>query len=354
MTRSGSSMRSTMRTLVDPTDWTCFADSIPWPAIMLDDAGLVLYLNASMREQGVVIDGAAPRGVEKLFPHYVAALRGKVPWLEPQQARVVRQAGEHTIHERVWVRRLPWGACLIVMDETRLHELEAEHAQTARLASLGFMLASVSHEINNPLTAIHSIVQILQSKRGVTPAILEKGLLNVATSVRRMLAITRKLNAFARADEDAARAFPIDTAIDEAVALFGYDSFGETIELNHRRDPEAVVWGYAGELAQVFFNLFLNAAQAMKGRGSIQVSTERVSASAIEVLIRDRGPGLPADLLPKIFEPFFSTKQNGEGTGLGLAISLEIMHEHAGSIVASNNADGGACFRIRLPLHQAV
>ena len=328
-----------------------FADSVPWPVIVVDDSGLVLYLNAAMRSSGRELPAKGPRSLSRLFPAYYAALSGNPPWLTQQAVLLSHNAAPNLkIHERIWVRRLPKGSCLIVMDETRLTHLESAHAQTARLASLGFMLASVSHEISNPLTAVHSILQVLQSRRGASAATLEQGLRNIASSVRRILAITRKLNVFARASNDAACAFAIDTAIDEAASLFGYDSLGETVEMLHEPNPEAWVFGHPDQLQQVFNNVFLNAAQAMRGAGSISVKTS-LRGQTVEVAIRDTGPGLAPEVKSRVFDPFFSTKPSGEGTGLGLAISHEIVHEHNGSIRADNHPDGGALFVVTLPGH---
>ena len=97
-------------------------------------------------------------------------------------------------------------------------------------------------------------------------------------------------------------------------------------------------------------NIFLNAAQAMRGSGSISVKTT-VLADTIEIAIRDSGPGLAQEVQAKVFSPFFTTKPSGEGTGLGLAISHEIAHEHSGSIAAGNHPDGGALFTVSLPRH---
>ncbi len=328
-----------------------FADSVPWPVIVVDESGAVLYLNAAMRSTHGENPTSGPRTLSSMFPDYLSALKGDPPWLTQQEAAVSRRVAHNlTTHERIWVRRLPKGSALIVQDETRLHHLESAHAQTARLASLGFMLASVSHEISNPLTAIHSILQVLQSKHITTPDSLEKGLRNIATSVRKILAITRKLNVFARVGSEAADTFSIDSAIEEASAVFGYDSLGETVELLHEPCPDAWVFGQPDQLQQVFQNIFLNAAQAMHGTGSISVKTF-LTEESIEIAIRDTGPGLAADVQDKIFDPFFTTKPSGEGTGLGLAISHEIIHEHDGSIRASNHAEGGAIFSITLPRH---
>ena len=330
---------------------TPFADSVPWPVIVVDNAGVVMYVNAAMREAGRELPAYGPRTLAKLFPDYFAVLKGEPCWLTQQEAIVSRSVSPILkTHERIWVRRLPKGSCLIVMDETHLHHLESAHAQTARLASLGFMLASVSHEISNPLAAVHSILQVLQSKTGTSAITLEKGLRNIASSVRRILAITRKLNGFARVGSVAPIAFRIDSAIEEAAALFGYDSLGESTELHHELNDEAWVFGQADQLHQIFHNIFLNAAQAMHGSGSIWVKTT-VLPQSIEVAIRDCGPGLTPDTRSKVFEPFFTTKPSGEGTGLGLAISYEIAHEHSGSIRADNRPEGGAEFIVTLPRH---
>ena len=329
-----------------------FADAVPWPAIVVSESGAVLYLNEALRSvEGSAAVEVEPRHLQQMFPHYFAELRGEVPWLTAQDVAVSYNRAGRVVHERVWVRPLPKGACLIIIDETRAHELEVGHAQTARLASLGFMLASVSHEISNPLAAIRSILQILQSKRGESPATIQTGLVNIASSVRRILSISRKLNLFARVGDESSSVFRVDTAIDEAVALFGYDSLGETVEVDHQPDQSATVCGYSGQLQQVFYNLFLNAAQAMKGLGTIHIVSQCVPPAHVEVIIYDTGPGLAVAHLQRIFEPFFTTKPGGEGTGLGLAISLEIVHEHGGSINAENAAGGGAQFRVRLPRH---
>ena len=328
-----------------------FADSVPWPVIVVDDSGIVLYVNEALRTTGRDLPVKGPRSLAKLFPDYFSALKGNPGWLTPQEVVITRNVSPgFKLHERVWVRRLPKGSCLIIVDETRLNHLESAHAQTARLASLGFMLASVSHEISNPLSAVYSILQVLQSKKGASTETLEKGLRNIASSVRRILAITRKLNVFARASSVVANAFAIDTAIDEAAAIVGYDSLGETVELSHEANADAWVYGQVDQLQQVFYNIFLNAAQAMHGTGSISVKTI-LSPTMVEIVIRDSGPGLAHDSLAKVFEPFFTTKPSGEGTGLGLAISHEIIHEHDGTIRAENHPDGGAVFVVSLPTY---
>lgn len=220
-------------------------------------------------------------------------------------------------------------------------------AQTQRLASLGFMVASVCHEVSNPLAAVSSMLQILQSRRGVSPETLEKGLASIASNVQRVLAITKKLGDFSRVAGDPVP-LPLDQVVDTATALLHHSAAGERVRVEYRGAPGVTVRARAGELEQVVFNIFLNAAQAMPAGGSIEAQA-RASAHEIVLSIRDSGPGIPAEHLARVFEPFFTTKPPGAGTGLGLAISYEIVHELGGSMRAANDPRGGARFEIVLP-----
>jgi C4-dicarboxylate-specific signal transduction histidine kinase len=221
-------------------------------------------------------------------------------------------------------------------------------AQTQRLASLGFMLASVCHEISNPLTAVSSMLQILQSKRGVTPETLEKGLASIAANVARVAAITKKLGEHSRVVGEAPAPLAIDEAVDAAASLLRYSPSGQGVQLDYRRAPGVTVLSRPGELEQVVFNIFLNAAQAMDGAGRIEARA-RAEDARVVLSIRDSGPGIPPQHLARVFDPFFTTKAPGEGTGLGLAISYEIVHELGGAIHAANDPRGGARFEIVLP-----
>lgn len=329
-----------------------FLESLPWPVIMVDEEGRVIHANKQMLFRRITGETLRPVTLRELFPEYYSVLRGEVPWLTPQEADIVRQVPEGLVYERIWLRRLPWGACLIIMDQTRVRELETTDAQTARLASLGFMVAGVCHELSNPLAAIYSMVQILQSNRDVSPDALEKGLTNIAANVKRILDVSRRLVGFSRAGDEPRAAFRVDEAIDEAMAVLRQDrNFGQ-IKVDHWPDSDAVVFGNQGQIQEVFYNIFLNAIQVMEGQGRLSVVTHRPVPERIEVVVRDSGPGVPAQFLPRLFEPFFTTKPVGQGTGLGLSISSEIAHEHGGTIRVENNADIGACFYVQLPLYE--
>jgi C4-dicarboxylate-specific signal transduction histidine kinase len=218
-------------------------------------------------------------------------------------------------------------------------------AQTQRLASLGFMVASVCHEISNPLAAVSSMLQILQSKRGITPETLEKGLASIAANIARVVNITKKLGDYSRVGGEAPAPLAIDEAVEAAAELLSHE---DGVRIDYQGAPGVTILARPGELEQVVFNVFLNAAQAMQGDGRIETRT-RTENGRIVLAIRDTGPGIAPEHLERVFDPFFSTKPPGEGSGLGLAISYELVHEMGGSIRAANDPRGGALFEIELP-----
>ena len=227
--------------------------------------------------------------------------------------------------------------------------LETINAQTQRLAALGFMVAGVCHEVSNPLAAVHSMLQILQSKRGVTPDVMDKGLASISANVARVLTITRKLGDFSRVGADPPLSVSVDAAMDEALALLRHSSSGSAVRAHYRGAPEARVLARMGSLQQVLFNILQNAAQAMNGTGAIDIEA-RIDSDTVVISVCDSGPGIAPESLTRVFEPFFTTKAPGEGTGLGLAISYEIAQEMGGTIHASNDPKGGARFDVVLPL----
>jgi C4-dicarboxylate-specific signal transduction histidine kinase len=164
-----------------------------------------------------------------------------------------------------------------------------------------------------------------------------------------VLAITRKLGDFSRVGADAPAPVAIDTAMESALALLRYSAQAPEVEVTYRGASGASVLARAGQLEQVIFNILLNAAQAMRGRGRVEADAV-IHQGDLTLSIRDTGPGIAAEHLAHVFDPFFTTKPPGEGTGLGLAISYEIAHELGGALRASNREEGGALFETTLPL----
>jgi two-component system NtrC family sensor kinase len=328
---------------------TSFLDDLPWPALLVNEAGHVTFINRELRLRRRIDGVVTDTRLSRLFPEYYRALTGDTPWLTPQDADVVNV--DTAARERVCVRRLPFGACLIVSEHPRVREFDLRAAQTARLAALGFMVAGVCHEVANPLTAIHSMVQLLQSSTPLSREILERGLDNIATNVKRVLNISKRLNDFSRRSEELTL-LRLDHPL--SAALQNARQSGSFSEIEVVRDNQAELWilGNSDQLEQVFANIFLNAAQAMNGRGRLHITSRKFNPLQAEVAIRDSGPGIAPGHLQRLFEPFFTTKPAGQGTGLGLAICNEIVIEHGGSLRAENHAEGGACFYLTFPLHE--
>lgn len=323
--------------------------ALPWPALILDEAGNVICANDCMRQRGVTVTAGEPRPLAEAAPWLHAALRGEPPW-EAQEALLSPESDGGELHERLSLRPMAGGAVLLLTDETRLHQLEVEHAQTVRLASLGFMLAGVCHEISNPLAAIYSMLQILEKDSGADPEVLRRGLASISGNVRRILDISRELSGFSRAAAEPKRPVAVDPVVEEALSLARHERRFGAVTVEHHKEPDAMVRGNARELQQVFLNIISNALHAMDGAGRILVTTRCLDGGTVEVMIQDDGPGIRPEHLEKLFEPFFSTKPRGEGTGLGLTISNEIVHEHGGRIRAESTWGKGARFYIELPL----
>jgi len=300
-------------------------EALPVAVAVIDALGRIVAANPAMQARAAAAGG----GFAERFPDYHAVLAGD--FTTPRELDVVRATAGGAVRERLAVR--PSGAHAIV---TVLDDLPGADPQTTRLASLGFMVAGVCHEVSNPLAAIHSMVQILQSKRGASPEIFERGLASISSNIGRVLGITRTLTDFSRANDDPMRTLALSQVVEEAASLLKHRTGPSAIAVDVAVADDALVRARPGELEQVVFNILLNAAQAMDGRGRVAVA------------IRDEGPGIAAEHLGRIFEPFFTTK-NGTGAGLGLAISSEIVHELGGDLRAENDPAGGACFRIELP-----
>jgi signal transduction histidine kinase len=230
---------------------------------------------------------------------------------------------------------------------------DLDTAQTARLAALGFMVAGVCHEVSNPLAAINSMVQLLRSSSPLSPEMLERGLANIDVNVKRVLAITRKLNEFSRSGAEPRTVLAVDAPIMDALQALAHEPLFARVNIVHAPSAGLLIIGVRDQLAQVCANVLLNAAQAMEGSGRIFIES-RAADDRVEILVRDTGPGIAPGHLARVFEPFFTTKRAGRGTGLGLAISNEIVLEHGGSMSARNDPEGGASFRLLLPLYHTT
>ena len=247
---------------------------------VVDLGGRIVAANPAMQARAA----AAAGGFAARFPDYHAVLAGD--FTTARELDVVRATDGGSVRERLAIQ--PAGAHAIV---TVLDDLPGADPQTTRLASLGFMVAGVCHEVSNPLAAIHSMVQILQSKRGASPEIFERGLASISSNIGRVLGITRTLTDFSRVNDDPLRTLALAHVVEEAASLLKHQTGPSAIAVDIAVADDALVRARPGELEQVVFNILLNAAQAMDGRGRVAVAGER-RGPRVALSIRDEGPGI--------------------------------------------------------------
>ncbi|HEX6940716.1 MAG TPA: HAMP domain-containing sensor histidine kinase [Longimicrobiales bacterium] len=233
----------------------------------------------------------------------------------------------------------------------RLRDARAKELHTARVLAWGEMSRQVAHEIKNPLTPIKLAVQHLRRAykdgRPEFGGILETNVEQILTEIDRLTEIARAFSRYGAPPEAAGPVEDVDVAaaIHEALTLYRSDTavrFRVEVEEGLPR-----VRARAGELKEVLLNLLENAYTALEGRGTITVSAKR-DRERVELTVRDDGPGIPPELVPRIFEPHFSTRS--AGTGLGLAIVRRLVEGWGGALSAESELGQGTAIRIRLPV----
>ncbi len=238
--------------------------------------------------------------------------------------------------------------------------------RSERLASVGQLAAGVAHEVGNPLSAILGYVGLMQDG-GVDEENVKDILTRIEKDVIRIRSIVKGLLDYSRPGSSEVKRLDLNLLVDETIELVRMQNQFKYIEMNfnsHKRP--APVEGDESELQQVLVNLFLNAAQAMNGEGSITIFLEEViydpsltfressenfakGQPLISLAVIDNGPGIDEERQANIFTPFYTTKDPGYGTGLGLAICERTTDSHGGEIGVQSKKGEGATFVILLP-----
>lgn len=232
-----------------------------------------------------------------------------------------------------------------------LQTTQNELIQAGKMAVLGQMSAGITHELNQPLTA-------LQTMTDNTRVLLDRGNIEAAKNnlsiilqiIDRMGKITRQLKVFARKSTSALTSVPIRKAIMNATLLVGQRMQLENVSFRQIvPDDEVFALGDSNRLEQVLVNLFNNALDSMKNSSRRCLTVEvHGTAERVFVSVTDSGPGIPEEVLKHLFEPFFTTKEQGVGLGLGLVISEQIVREFGGVLSGRNAPEGGAVFTMEL------
>jgi len=236
-------------------------------------------------------------------------------------------------------------------DLSQLKLLQAQLLQAEKLAATGQLAAGVAHEINNPLSVILGFASLAIQKS--PPPAFAEDLNTIRTEALRAAKIIRDLLTFARPTPHERHPVDLNEILRETLALQSYHLATDQIEvLWQLTEPLPPTLADRGQLQQVIMNLVLNAHQAMKsahGRGALSIATG-YDGGFVWAALTDTGPGIATDLLPRIFDPFLTTKPVGQGSGLGLSVSYGIVQAHGGELLADSPPGHGATFTLRLPV----
>ncbi|WP_020677833.1 ATP-binding protein [Geopsychrobacter electrodiphilus] len=241
------------------------------------------------------------------------------------------------------------GVLVIVEDITEFRRLLEQTIQSEKLVDIGRLTAGIAHEVNNPLAVISYAVQLLQRETVIGPESAEL-LARIAGETERLKVLTGGLTSFTRQADTRLGPVDLNQVIKDVLLLVHYELLNKQIEVTRSLPPLPVLQADANKLKQVFFNLLINAAQVLPRGGRIQVASGIDAGGRVFATIGDNGPGVAAVIREQIFEPFFTTKVAGEGTGLGLYLCRNILIEHHGSLILEESPEGGALFRLCLPL----
>lgn len=249
--------------------------------------------------------------------------------------------------------------------------------QSERIHQLGQLVAGVIHELNNPLTIVNANLHVLDeyvqqiqslldlyTELGISsPAIVAKAeeidltylradlpriLVSCQEGANRARTLVDELRRFSIANSPEVGPVDLRGVLASTVRLVE-SSFRSKVEFKIEIDQLPPVMGITGQIQQVLMNLLINACQAITERGFVTLRSRREDECAV-IEVHDTGDGIPADVLPRIFEPYFSTKSATEGTGLGLPISKRIVEKHGGSLTVTSTPGQGTVFTIKLPI----
>ena len=260
------------------------------------------------------------------------------------------------------------GSAAIALENARLYQAEREQTYRLResqtrliraekMSALGRLVASLTHEINNPLQALRSGLTLIQAEinEGGDPAEVRRDLQIIDQEVKRISDLMLRLREFSRPVQLETRPTDLQALLGTILSLTGKQMQRHQIQVKTEQDPSVpVLLTSPDQLTQVFMNLVLNAIDAMPGGGLLTISAtadrSRSDFPVLRIDVTDTGVGITPEVLPRIFEPFYTTKL--DGTGLGLAISFEIVKSLGGDITVASQPGAGSTFTVALPLRE--
>jgi signal transduction histidine kinase len=243
------------------------------------------------------------------------------------------------------------GLILIARDITAQRKVEAHLQQQEKLSRIGEIVASVAHELNNPLSGVVGFSGLLM-QRSVTPEV-RRDVERILDCAGRCQKIVLNLLSFARPSRAERQPLGLNGVLEKTLDLLEPSFDGERVRVIKELEPNLpYVEADFHQIQQVLTNLISNAHQAIceSGRGNEIVIRSFRQGGRIVLSVSDNGPGIPGNVLPHIFDPFFTTKEQGKGTGLGLSISYGIVREHGGELLVDTEVGSGTTFSAAFPV----
>jgi PAS domain S-box-containing protein len=243
------------------------------------------------------------------------------------------------------------GVIISVRDITVEKKLEEQIIQSERLAAMGQMLGGFAHELNNPLTTILGMSELLKDGEANETRVKQLGMLH--QQARRATEIVQNLMYFSRPTAPGKAQADMGELVDRTLHLQAYALRKGNITVDFlKTEGLPQVLADPHQLMQVFLNLILNAEQAIRevrDKGTLRIRMGKTDHT-VWASFQDDGPGIAPEILPNIFDPFYTTKRPGRGTGLGLSICKAVLKEHGGNVEATTIPNGGAIFTVSLPI----
>jgi len=240
--------------------------------------------------------------------------------------------------------------------EKKLKEAEQiKLEQSNKMASLGQLAAGVAHEINNPLGGILIDASLILEELD-EDSLIKNDIQNIIIDTHRCKDIVKNLLAYSRQTEMKRELFNTNDVIEQTLSFLGHHALLQNITINKEFSTSMLMCeGDKNQLVQVFTNIIINAAHAITGKGDITIRTSREKPKGkIYIEFSDTGCGIPEVVLPRIFDHFFTTKEEGKGTGLGLGTVKSIIEKHRGKIKVKYTCPQGTTFLIELPLFKVT
>ena len=356
-------------------------DAVPTPIFLIDTHDVVRYINQAARTTFKIqepisstslfamlsLDQAVQKQLHAEFhrngdtPAATAGLDRDMEPRDPLMPRVESESTDHRpeLHIGSRIYRYQWfrlpakpgdedGIGLVLRDTTDESQLQDKLVQAEKAGSLGILTAGIGHELNNPLFGIIGLGEVIQDEQDVEQ--IKACARDIVAHGRRMATIIRDFTGVTnREGADKLVPMHMEEVLDQALT-----TAQATVDMNHigvhkAYGSKASLFVYPDQLRQALVNLLVNAAQAMKGIGTLRLTTSE-STHTVTTTIADSGPGISKQHLPKLFDPFFTTKGQGEGSGLGLTVARRIIRKFGGDIRIDSVEGHGTTCLVTLPI----